>query len=310
MKIEKPQYYVRISMVECPRIVIINGIEIERDDEGYSVDVEIPINHYIRSGINEFSINIGDDSYMDEYVSPNSKCSVSIVLKGFTDGEKVEYVVGDIQYQPDVSVPLENRISVGRKLGGYALTSERYVPSEDGQDGFLSRVESAPDPLDEGGITYTRQFKAELPFEEWPFLSSEVFFEYPIEEESYDQLKQEIWPLVVELWDIFEKKDLRRIREVFEPRSIEYDRAFYKEQGATIDEMMNALEGFYEEGYPLNRLAMEYMELKVSYGGNLVSVVNAGTGNGTILFYDKDTDMNWFFEATWMRKDGQWILTR
>jgi len=52
------------------------------------------------------------------------------------------------------------------------------------------------------------------------------------------------------------------------------------------------------------------MQLVISYSGKLVTLVNAGTGNGTVMFYDKELDTNTFYDIVWMKKDGQWIIAR
>ncbi|CAA0103993.1 Uncharacterised protein [BD1-7 clade bacterium] len=310
MKIDKPQYYIKASMADCPRVIMVNGVEIERDDDGYTMDAEFPINQYIRDGMNHFSLNMADDNYLEKRVNEFSKCSVSILVKGTVEEKQVEFVVGDIQYNPNVNVSSESRLIHEFVNGNYVLSNDGYKHSENGQDGYLGEILVLPDPFDEEGVTYSRQFKANLPFDEWEFLKGDVFFQYPMNEENYEELEEQIWPLVIDLWDLFEKKDIAVIREIFAPRSLEYDTAFYKEPGTTLREMMTALDGFYEEEYPLNRKHRDYMQMNVSYSGRLVTIVNAASGSGTIMFYDKDTDMNWFFEATWMRKDGQWILTR
>ena len=118
------------------------------------------------------------------------------------------------------------------------------------------------------------------------------------------------WPMIVELWDLFETKKMNMILPLFEARSKELDLAFYREPGYSIESFEHDLSNAYKQKLPLNRIDNDYMQLVVAYNEKLVTMVNAGTGNGTVMFYDKTDNTNTFFNVVWMKKDGKWIIIR
>lgn len=312
MNIEQPNYYVKLNMQGCQRIVTVNGFEIESDFDGHSSAAEIPINHIIKNGDNYFELMVPDQETIEDWPA-NSSCVVEVRVSGSVTGERVDYKVADIVFTADYSAPSTNLTKNSMATGNYLFIKGETVVTDNATDSIIGGVQSMP--IYEKGMdgVFKRNFSANVPFPKWAFFDGDKLFDgyHPLQnDEQYDKAKAVIWPKVEELWKLFESKDLAKILPLFEFRSKEYDQAFYREPGNTLEQLKNSLENVYASNYPLNKKDETKMQLVVSFANNLVTIVNAGTYNGTVMFYDHETDSNTFYDVYWMQKDGEWIIAR
>ncbi len=197
--------------------------------------------------------------------------------------------------------------------GAYEFIKGETLLNEQALDSLISDIKLMP-AYEEGidGV-FKRSFVANVPFPQWAFFDGDKLFDgyHPIDSENdYDKAEAIVWPKVLELWDLFETKQLDKLLPLFEFRSSEYDQAFYREPGNTLAQLKNSLENVYASNYPLNRKENENMQMLVSFANNLVTIVNAATYNGTVMFYDHESNSNTFYTVYWMQKDGEWIIAR
>ena len=312
MNIEQPNYYIKLNMQGCQRIVTVNGFEVESDFEGYSSADEIPINHLIKNGENYFELMVPDQETVEEWPA-DSACTVEVRVSGKVKSDLVDYKVADIVFTADYTAPSTNFTKNSMVSGSYEFINGKTMLTEDALDSSIQDIKNMP--IYEAGMdgVFQRGFIARVPFPQWAFFEGETLFDgyHPLQsDEQYDTAKAVIWPKVIELWDLFEAKDLDKILSLFEFRSKEYDQAFYREPGNTLAQLKNSLENVYASKYPLNRKDNSKMQMVVSFANNLVTIVNAGTYNGTVMFYDHETDSNTFYDVYWMQKDGEWIIAR
>lgn len=313
MNIEQPNYYIKLHMQGCVRIVTVNGFEVESDFKGYSSAAEIPINHLIQNGENYFELMLPSKEYIEKNWSNTSACAVEVRVSGKLGSEEVDYKVADIVFKPDYSEANSHLFKSSMLAGSYRFEKQQTLLSEKGKDSIIGEISTVAAYEEGMDSVFQRTFTANVPFPKWAFFDSDILFDgyHPIKkDEDYDKAKAAIWPKVEELWDIFESKDLDKILPLFEFRSQEYDQAFYREPGDTLRQLENSLKNVYASNYPLNRKENKKMQLLVSFGNNLVTIVNAGTNNGTVMFYDHKSDSNTFYTVYWMKKDGKWIIAR
>ncbi len=312
MNIEQPNYYIKLNMQGCQRIVTVNGFEVESDFNGYSSAAEIPINHLIKNGDNYFELMVPDQETIEEWPA-NSSCAVEVRVSGKVSGANVDYKVADIVFSADYAVPSTNLTKNSMATGDYEFVNGETVLTENALDSAISNIKNMPTYEEGMDGVFQRNFIANVPFPKWAFFDSDELFGgyHPIKsDDDYDSAKAIIWPKVEELWKLFESKDLNKILPLFEFRSKEYDQAFYREPGNTLSQLENSLENVYASNYPLNKRDETDMQFVVSFANNLVTIVNAGTYNGTVMFYDHKTDSNTFYDVYWMQKDGEWIIAR
>lgn len=311
MTLHEPEYYVKLNMQGCPRVIAINGVEIEADLDGTSNFSEYPINHWIRNGQNQIELLIGSDEYMKDAIGALSRCALEVRVKGRSNGEEVDHLVTDLVMSTDFSQSAEQRFDQSLAAGQYKIGNDGELEAASSNaDVAISQIEILPDYFGEGGFTAKRDFEAKVPFPEWAFFDGEKIFSYPMTDESYDQMEAELWPKVLELRELFDKRALDKLLPMFEMRSREYDQAYYFEEGKTLQGLKESFQRNYELGLPQSKRDLEYMQLYVSYMGNMATIANAATGNGTIMFYDKRDDTNTFYTIYWIKKDGEWIIAR
>ncbi len=313
MNIEKPNYYIKLHMQDCVRIVTVNGFEIERDFSADSSAAEIPINHLIKNGDNYFELMVPGQDYIEEEWSSDSNCAVEVRVSGTVSGEHIDYKVADIDFSADYSAPSTSLTKNSMISGAYQFNNGKTVLADHAQDSVVSDIKSLPNYVEGLDGVFQRSFIANVPFPQWAFFDGDKLFDgyHPIDsEDDYDKAEAVVWPKVEELWDLFEAKELDKILPLFEFRSKEYDQAFYREPGSTLDQLKNSLENVYDSKYPLNRKENENMQMLVSFSNNLVTIVNAATYNGTVMFYDYESNSNTFYTVYWMQKDGEWIIAR
>jgi hypothetical protein len=300
-------------MQSCVRIVTVNGFEVESDFDGYSSAAEIPINHLIKNGDNYFELMVPNQEDIEEDWSANSSCAVEVRVSGNIDDEDVDYKVADIIFSADYTASGSNLTKNSMATGSYQFINGETVLTNGSLDSIISDIKALA--AYENGMdgVFQRSFVANVPFPKWAFFEGEALFEgyHPVKsDEQYHKAKAIIWPKVEKLWDLFEAKDIDKILPLFAFRSKEYDQAFYREPGNTLAQLKNSLENVYASNYPIDRVDNKQMQMVVTFANNLVTIVNAGTYNGTVMFYDHESDSNTFYDVYWMQKDGEWIIAR
>ena len=316
LDIKEPEYFIALDMQQTARVVVVNGILLEQDYEGSSNSTKYPINHIIRNGKNTVEIVYGPKDFMQSLMDENSKNKVSILVRGTVGDKKVEYVVTTLEYTPIYSENESDLYKNSSPAGSFTFESDgSVVKSENGKDAIVGEVKILPDYFygvsgEEGG-RISRTFVANVPFPEWAFFSAEKIFSYPMSDEKYAILEKDVWPELIKLWDMADKKDIDGLLKAFEFRSKELDQAFYYQPGFMISEIENGLKRImFKEKLPLDRVENDYMQMIVHFNGRLVKIVNAGSGNGSIMFYNKGSDSQTFYDVEWIKKDGQWIIGR
>ena len=310
MKINKPEYYLKLDMENTPYLVLVNGVELERDFEGYSLEVEIPINHLIRNGMNEFTLSVPPEEYHDGDFEPPVTSQLEVWVKGQVSEKAVEFKVADIVHVPEI-VDGKYEHSLGSMAAGtYSFDGQDRTFRDDEGSITVGEISVVKDHLGKGGDSISREFSADVNFPDWMFFSGERFADLPFDsDERYDSAESLVMPQLKKLQDLFETRDVEKILKVFEARSAEYDIAFYKEPGTTIKELENSIRNTFESDYPQVIKDENKMQLVVSSDGRVATIVNAGSMNGTIRF-DAGDDFVISYNACWIRKDGEWIIAR
>lgn len=310
MKIAEPEYYVKLDMHSCPRTVIINGVIIEDNPDGYSSSTEFPVNHWIRDGENTLELFMLSDEDMDEDVNETSRCNASVWVKGLVNGEEQNHKVVDLNYTPNLRLPQKDRYKSSLPAGTYQLTGVNPTLSDKHRDLTIGEIKTGEDYFNAGGTKFYRNFTANVPFPEWSFFTAEKIFSYPLNEDKFLALEKVVWPKLVKIWDMFENKEIDKILPLFETRSQELDLAFYRKPGDSLKSFEMDLKNVYKKGLPFDRRADDEMQLVISYNEKLVTMVNAATQQGSVMFYEKESDSVTFFDIVWMKKDGKWSIIR
>jgi hypothetical protein len=82
MQIEQPEYILQLDMHSFPRVLVINGVIIEKDMSGRgSSSSQFPINHWIKNGENTFELHYGPEKFIKKRTNENSRCYASVWVK-------------------------------------------------------------------------------------------------------------------------------------------------------------------------------------------------------------------------------------
>ena len=312
MQIKKPSYYLKTNIQSCPHVISVNGFEISASYDDSSDNSSFPINPYIRQGKNELEIQLPSEDELKEVLSAESRCEVTISVSGQYQGKEVDFKVADILFSPNQNGEYTKRYTSSIEAGNYKFEGSYSTSLENGaEDAVVGAIHTDGDYYEDGEwFRLNRTFTANVPFPEWAFFSAEKIFSYPMNDDKYNKIKAEMWPLVLELWDLFEEGNTKKILPHFKQRSKEYDLAFYREEGETLQLLKDSIQTNYDEGYPLNRKESDLMQMHVAFNERLISIKNAGSGNGTVMFYYQEADMNIFYDVYWMKIDGKWVIGR
>ena len=308
MKIEKPSYYVKLTMENTQYLVLVNGIELERDFDGYSLNLEIPINQFVKDGVNSIGLLVPPEEYHEGEFDP-LKAELEVWVKGTIEGKDVEYKLTDIIHTPEIINGRYQHSLKSAPAGTFSYGENNQVVEDDNGQIKVGKISSEYDYLGEYADVLTRSFTAEVDFPEWVLFQGDEITEFPLEGEGYKNTKSLIFPQLKKLQDLFDTRDIEKILKVFEARSAEYDIAFYKEPGTTLKELENSIRNTLESDYPQVIKDENKMQLVVSSDGRVATIVNAGSMNGTIMF-DAGDDFVISYNAYWIRKDGEWIIAR
>lgn len=310
MKIEKPQYYVKLNMVGCPRIVTVNGFEIESDFDGSTNLTEYPINHLIKNGENSIELAVGEKDFVLESQTKESMCEIKVLLKGKSGNKEVEYTLTNIKFTANYTSNPFDLVSESMSAGSFSLGEDNQISMDAPHYFEVGDIRFDPEYNEGAGKTMVRSFTAEVPFDEWAFFSGDKIYDLPFSDEEYERANSEIYNLTVDVRKVFESRDLDKILPLFEMRSSEIDKAFYKDPGSTISELEAGIRYIIKNDFPIVEQDDDTMELSVSYDGKLVSKVDAENMAGTVMFRDTNSGTYTAYTIYWMKKDGKWIIAR
>lgn len=311
MKIDKPNYYLKLKMMSCPRIVTFNGVELESDMNGNSNYSEYPINHFIRNGENIIELLLPNLDYFEGDDANQVNCEVEIRVRGTQNGSQVDHKVVDVVYAPVDVEKVEQTYLNSMSAGKYNYKDESPSVADgkvfDFEAGAVKEGKKYPGGFD---LTLERKFTAEVPFPEWGFFRAEKIAGLLETDEEFYALEAEILPLVHKMQKLYADQNLKEILNLTELRSREIDQAFYKADGTTQKDLEESIKHVFDSKFPLSPVSEDNLQLLLSNDGKLVTMVDAGNMRGTIFF--KDTINTGFTAYTfyWMKKDGKFIIAR
>ena len=308
MKIDKPEYYLKLEAEKIPYLVLVNGVELERDFDGYSVITEMPINHLIKNGKNTFGFLVPPEEYHEGEFDPNNN-KVEIWVRGTSDSKSVEYKLADIIYKPELIDGIYKNSEPSMRAGVYSYGTDSTLISNENGNLVLGEITEEYDYLDEWATILTRSFTAEVDFPPWLIFKGEKIVDFPLKGDNFENAEKILFPELEVLQKLFDSREIEKILTVFEDRSSEYDIAYYKKPGTTLRELENSIRNTFENGYSQIVKDSDYMQLVSSSDGRVATIVNAGSMNGTIMF-DAGDDFVISYNAYWIRKDGEWIIAR
>ncbi|NOZ55152.1 MAG: hypothetical protein GXP08_18785 [Gammaproteobacteria bacterium] len=307
MLINKPYFTLRLEMSSCKYTVMVNGAPIAEDLKAQPVAVDIPINHWLRTGRNEISVELYPPDE-GQPISFASDCALKLQVHPSGVDSSQNNVISTLHYSGQLAqkgTGTEKSTPAGkyRSVDGFTKKSDGDV--------VVSEVKTGTLP-DDYGTSFTQTVTLTTPFPEWAFFSSDLLPDlYALSEQELDKYFDELYKQYERINDALKRKDIDSILPLFEERSREIDAAFYYEKGRTIKRLEDSLKDAVSNAdYELAELKPNYLGFDVGFVNRKMERLERGRGGSAIGFDFKHTTGSENYDLIFRRQNGKWIITR
>lgn len=276
-----PHVSVLVDISECAYDVRINDVPVLSDVHGYPVRVEIPINHWLRSGLNTLTIDLREHWGTGEPCRP--VCDVVVRARDAAARGRGDAIfslghVGDLK-TPQV-------IDIGGRVAHNGLGA----------------VELGPELAVVGArrLSLRRDFVLTLPFPEWSWFTGEVDLDPT-------SVQAGLFPIYAEIWHALAERRPHDAARRFYERTGELATAFYRTR-AEMERVLSLAAAVADNELELYPLA-EDIEVEIVGGGRLARLVD-GAGEPLIGFFYKDETASQYYEFYMCKHDGRWRISR
>lgn len=284
---EKPYLSVRIEAESIRYSVSLNGAFIAANNKGSPANETYPVNHFARSGGNELAVVLNAWELADGKVGfdATDKIKVTLIVQQAGALEAPPLVIGSLVF----SGARAGAEAVNESTPPGELDSTREFAAASSGDVRWGAVQIAP--LNDGGtLLVSRQVSLPLPFLDWDFLRSDsVPLPFGWDDAKWREAHDELLKPYEVIWNALRDRDVERLMPLFEERSRETDRAFFRAPGTTQNKLREAFEQTL--GDPDMKLrplrpknGLWYYEVGPS--GKLMRLTYGPFSNGIILFED------------------------
>ena len=242
MQLEKPFYSVKIDSQYCGYTVAINGCYVEYHREGSPLNMEYPVNQWLRTGKNLIEVyfyNISDPTLKRKTVSSKAQIKCDLRVKeAWTEQDKLsvsiinfsgqqlprEKETGRIDYNAlEANILCENTTAAGY----YDIEGASFVSKEMGEI-KIDPVEVSKGPTK--SIRISQAIHLNTPFPEWQFFKAEKHrLHVELSDDEWEAFRVELLAEYQKIHDAINSRDLNKLKPLIEDRSREYGQAFYKE---------------------------------------------------------------------------------
>ncbi|NOZ53889.1 MAG: hypothetical protein GXP08_12275 [Gammaproteobacteria bacterium] len=306
MLTNKPYFTLRLEMSSCSYTVMLNGAAIEQDLRDQPLSIEMPINHWLRTGENGISINLYPPEE-DQPISSACDCTLTLQVRPSGTDSRQNKVISILHYSGELA---QKGIGTGKSTSAGKYSSvDGFIKKPDG-DVIVSNVKIAPAPEDYGQ-TFTQTVTLTTPFPEWAFFSSDALPDlYAMSDQEYDHYHAEVYKQYEHIQNALKRKDIDSILPLFEERSRETDIAYYHEKGRTIKKLEESLKAAVSNpNYELAELKRSF--LMIDFGFVNRKMERLKRRNGTAIgFGFTHTTGSENYDLIFRRQNGKWIITR
>lgn len=314
MLMNKPYVTALIEMADCHFYVEINGVMINRGAQ--PVTVEIPINHWLRSGENNIQLFLYTPEE-SKTIAPNAHCSVSLQVRSDDAPSSTAQVVSRLVYSGKEAL-VGTGTEASTAPGKY--DSRRDFIADHGGDVEVGKVSQGPMPdSSDEGVVLTQKIVMPLPFPEWAFFHSN---ELPpdvdkMSDAEFDQYFKSLHAQYQRIYDALKRKDVDSILPLFEERNREMDIAMFYPLGTFRQKIGEALKDALNDpelellDIGGTRIDGKGVSLSVYTFSNrkLVQLLRNGFGSA-IVFNFRNAEASEQYDIIFRRQNGQWIITR
>jgi hypothetical protein len=303
----KPVFTLRLNMQDCRYSVELNGVQINRNDSGDSLTVNIPVNHWMRTGANEITLSLL--TFKGKYpISADARCEVSLQVRP-DDGTNAQTVTISHLVFSGKLASVGSKGTEGSTAAGQYDSKRQFYPVRKG-DVTISETTIGPDPTAKESKQARQTITLTTPFPEWAFFKSDNLPDvFTMADAEYDRYLDSVLVHYKRISDAIKNKNVDSILPMFEERNREIDQAFYSPPGTTAEKIATALKD------AANDPDLEPLEVKADHlmtrthdNNKLLELVREGGGNAIVFNIRGGGSES--YPIIFRKQGDKWIITR
>jgi len=301
----KPYITMHIDINGCTYQVLVNDVPIMSDADGIPVTVDLPVNEWLKSGANSFSLKLGPVKDAKALAQEGQNCHAiaTLQVREFGASNSSEVLLSKLDYQstPTLLSTIKSSYQSSTEAGKFAIESDKLTQTEKGNI-EIGSVDIQKYKGHYGqGVELKRSISLPLPFPKWAWLSSDKI---PDDQQTKAALIQQY----KRIWEDIQSKNIKAIAPLFSERIREYSAAYFQPQSDmnVVKEIENAANN---NSLELGAFIPKYEYLHV-FGDGRLAKLTTWDGSASIYFNYKNEDMSENFDLIFRKSSDKWIITR
>jgi hypothetical protein len=303
---KQPFTSVNIDITGCTYQVLINDVPIMENADGLPVQVTIPVNEWMRSGKNTFSMRLGPVEDANKLAEDGQSCKATaeLLLRESSAPKSDNIVISKLSYHSPANHFPQRLVEMdGSTLpGNYELAEAKLISDEKGQinhgEIFIKKSKESLGT----GVTVAREITLPLNLPEWAWFKGEKI-------QNNEQTKEALGNIYKEIYSDIHAKNEKALAKLFLFRTKELRKAYYqpKDNQTTSEQIMQDANNKELE---LINLHPDYLTLKIFGDAKLAKLYYEYNGFDALVFNYKDTNQSSSYEITFAKLNGQWTIVR
>jgi hypothetical protein len=313
MLTKKPYFTYRIETKGALYESKINGIVLEKDTRGNTLNFEQPVNQYMRTGKNRIGFNLYSRSLEDF-----GKAHITISLYVNQDGanESQKKLISQITFKAsDLAIERNPQQAIQASMPSVRLDSTNDFLASDNGDVIVHAPQIELSKVrPKNGYHIYQDIELETPFPLWGFFEAEklnfpdLWSDFQDNVSHYqDTITNPLYLEHQKLFKLLKTEDFDSILPLFSERNKEYDIALYYPEG-TYDEMLKKSfqDDFDDKNSILKLDEFEYAAPAISDDKRLIRI-----GSPEMIYFENEEHSLYSKYPIWFyKKDGKWIISR
>ena len=321
----QPFYTLKINSQYCGYTIAINGCLIENHEETSPLNMEYPVNQWLKTGDNTIEIyfyNMDDPEINKAILSPKAEITCELLVKQTnTENQKINvstlrfigkqvpriedgYKIDYNKLSPDLTC------SASTKSGHYKLTDSKLISDNSGNI-VVGEITTEKGPTK--SVRVIQPINIPLPFPTWQFFSAEQHkLHYDLSDDEWEAFRVELLAEYQKIYDAINSRDLNKLKPLVEDRSREYGQAFYKDDGTELNELIERINFIQSDPeWELVPPTLSRLDISVAFNHQLVWMHAWDRPMfGGIGFSHNKSDLAKAFLFIFAKIDGKWKIVR
>ena len=303
----KPVYQLSVKAFGTKYFVQLNGVIIHQElFSGGQLSTALPVNHWMRSGMNTIGIYVFPENPGDE-ININASVTITLMVSD-KDNPNIQYSVANISFS---GKHLSGNKAVVASSPSGRFDSERDFSASTSGDVEIHDITKKNISTYEGELLFSRKIDIPSSLPVWAFFKSNDVPDYkPMSDADYYKHMDVLLVEYMKVQKALESGNVEAVMPLFAERNKELDAAFYLEPGTMEKKISAALLGATDKNeYELVILTREYVDFTVEDNQKLASLTRVGDKPAITLNFKKGSGAE-RYSLIFRLKDGKWILTR